>query len=283
MPSLPSYDGTLLAYRLVGHGPMLVCVAGGPARDSAYFGDLGGLSAHRTLVFLDNRGSGLSGDTLEVSDVDSYRADRLVLDVEALRAHLGLETMDLLGHSAGAQVAALYAAAHPQRLSSLSLVCGGQRVVGIDFEDGFDQAIESRVDEAWYQAAREALDEWFAIGREAPADLKLKAAPFFYGRPWNSIGEAHAATDSAQRRNPLAYKHFPFDPDTTSMRSALSRVTAPVLVYAGEVDPSPRPEEAQQLAAVFPNARTVVQPDAGHFPWLDNPSFFVQALIEHLP
>ena len=91
MPTFPSYDGTVLAYRLVGTGPLLVCVAGGPARDSAYFGNLGGLDAHRTLVLLDNRGSGLSADTADPSDVDSYRADRLVRDVEALRVHLSSE------------------------------------------------------------------------------------------------------------------------------------------------------------------------------------------------
>jgi pimeloyl-ACP methyl ester carboxylesterase len=283
MPSLSSYDGTVLAYRLVGTGPLLVCVPGGPARDSAYFGDLGGLDAHRTLVFFDSRGTGQSGDAADPSDVDSYRADRLVDDVEALRAHLGLETMHLLGHSAGAQVAALYAAAHPQRIGSLSLVCGGHRAVGIADEDGFVKAIESRADEPWYPAARVALEEWMAIGRGAPADLKLKSAPFFYGRPWSPLAEAHAATDPAQRRNPLAAKHFPFDPDPAPTRAALARVTAPVLTYAGEVDPSPRPGEAQAFAAVFPNGRTVVQPDGGHFPWLDDPSFFVQALLEHLP
>jgi pimeloyl-ACP methyl ester carboxylesterase len=282
MPTLSSYDGTVLAYRLLGQGPLLVCIAGGPARDSAYFGDLGGLDAERTLVLLDNRGSGLSGDAADPSDVDSYRADRLVKDVEALRAHLGLETLDLLGHSGGAQIAVLYAAAHSRRLGSLALICGGQSMVGAAIEDAFMRAIESKSGEPWYPEARKAFDEWARLGADVAPDVKLAASPFFYGRPWTPEKHAHAAADASQRRNPLARKHFTFEPDATAVRTALSQVTAPVLVYAGEVDPSPRPEEAQQLTAVFPNGRTVVQPDAGHFPWLDDPVFFVRALLEHL-
>ena len=53
-----SYDGTELAYHVQGRGPLLVCLPGGPGRSSAYLGDLGGLSAHRTLVLLDTRGTG---------------------------------------------------------------------------------------------------------------------------------------------------------------------------------------------------------------------------------
>lgn len=282
MPTLSSYDGTMLAYRLLGAGPLLVVVPGGPGRDSAYLGNLAGLDAHRTLVLMDNRGSGLSGDAVNPSDVDSYRADRLVLDVEALRAHLGLPTLDLMGHSGGAHIAALYAAAHPQRLGSLALICGGQRVPGVDDEAAFMRAIESHAGEPWYPEAREALDEWSALGRDVTPEVKLRAAPFFYGRPWTPEKAAHAASDASQRRNPLTSKHFAHEIDTAAKRTALSRVTAPVLVYAGEADPSPRPEEAQRLADSFPNGRVVVQPDAGHFPWLDDPSFFTRALLEHL-
>jgi len=70
---------------------------------SVYFGDLGGLDAHRTLLLLDNRGSGESGDSDH--DPQSYRVDRLAGDVEAQRGHLGLATLDLLRHSGGAQIA----------------------------------------------------------------------------------------------------------------------------------------------------------------------------------
>jgi pimeloyl-ACP methyl ester carboxylesterase len=79
-----SRDGTDLAYRVVGSGPLLVCVPGGPGQAVAYLGDLGGLSTYRTLVLLDNRGTGWSE---RPQDARTYRVDRLVQDVEALRGH----------------------------------------------------------------------------------------------------------------------------------------------------------------------------------------------------
>lgn len=78
MPSFDAADGTRLAYDLVGDGPPLVCLPGGPMQASAYFRDLGGLSARRTLVRLDLRGT---GDSAVPLDEASYRADRLVEDV----------------------------------------------------------------------------------------------------------------------------------------------------------------------------------------------------------
>lgn len=277
MATFTSYDGTALAYRTMGSGPLLVCAAGGPARDSVYFGDLGGLGAHRTLLFLDNRGTGLSADSDD--DPLSYRSDRLAGDLEALRLHLGLETLDLLGHSGGAQIAVWYAAAHPHRLASLTLVCGGHRPAGLVVDGGTMAAVDLRAGEEWYPRARIALDEWFRIGRDAPDELKLQAAPFFYG-PWTAAAAAHADSNPKQRRNPLAFNNFHHSPeDFDEFRAALARVTAQVLVYAGELDPGMRPEEAEALAAVFPNGRVVVQPGAGHFPWLDDAGFFVTALV----
>jgi pimeloyl-ACP methyl ester carboxylesterase len=281
MPSFSSYDGTVLSYTLAGSGPLLICVPGGPARDSVYLGNLGGLDAHRTLVLLDNRGTGQSADAADPSDVDSYRADRLTGDVEALRIHLGLQTMDLLGHSAGAHVAVLYAAAHPDRISALALISGGHRAVGAAIEGAYVSALELRFDEPWYPDGREALDEWLA-GSTDP-EVKQRRNQFFYGRPFTEAARVHAEGDDAQRRNTVAAQMFPFQPDISAVRASLAQLGAPVLVYAGELDLSPRPAEAAAVAEAFPHAQLVVQPQAGHFPWVDDPAFFVDALVTHLP
>jgi pimeloyl-ACP methyl ester carboxylesterase len=107
VPSFTAVDGTELAYHLMGEGEPLLCLPGGPMRASAYLGDLGGLSRHRRLVLLDLRGTGGSGVP---ADPATYRCDRQVADVEALRDHLGLERVDVLAHSAAGDLAILYAA-----------------------------------------------------------------------------------------------------------------------------------------------------------------------------
>ncbi|OLZ65893.1 alpha/beta hydrolase, partial [Streptomyces amritsarensis] len=128
MPTFTAYDGTELAYRTLGEGPPLVCLPGGAMRASRYLGDLGGLAAHRTLILLDLRGT---GDSAVPEDESTYRADRQVADVEALRVHLDLERMDLLAHSAAGSLALLYAAAHPQRLGRTVLVTPNAWALGL--------------------------------------------------------------------------------------------------------------------------------------------------------
>ena len=50
MPAFRACDGTELAYHVQGEGAPLVCVPGGPMRDSVYLGDLGGLAAARGRI-----------------------------------------------------------------------------------------------------------------------------------------------------------------------------------------------------------------------------------------
>lgn len=272
-------DGTKLAYHRRGKGPVLVCVPGGPGRASSYLGDLGGLTDSHELVVLDNRGTGDSADS---ADPTAYRCDRLVDDVEALRAHLGLERMNLLGHSAGGNIAILYAARFAERLNRLVLVTPGLRAVGLDTV-GFEEAIEARSAEPWFPTARSAMDDWQRAATEGRdyaeiAPLRMAAAPFAYGK-WNAITQAHAAAEPEQRSRAAAEGFYAgFDPDTAAVREALRAVTAPVLVVAGALDPAPTPAAARPLVDLFPDSTLGVQPQAGHFPWVDDPKAFIEAV-----
>ena len=85
MPTFCAADGTEIAYHVQGEGVPLICLPGGPMRESAYLGDLGGLAGHRQLIMLDLRGT---GESAIPADPGSYRCDRLVDDVCALQDHL---------------------------------------------------------------------------------------------------------------------------------------------------------------------------------------------------
>src|SRR5215470_12174141 len=114
---------------------------------STYLDDLGGLSAQRQLVLLDLRGT---GESAVPADPATYRCDRQVDDVEALRAHLGLDRIDLLGHSAGGTLAILYAVQHPERVGRLVLVTPSPRVVGVEVADEDRRAlVDMRRGEPW--------------------------------------------------------------------------------------------------------------------------------------
>ncbi|MFF5933937.1 alpha/beta fold hydrolase [Streptomyces sp. NPDC012508] len=278
MPIFTTYDGTELAYDVRGVGEPLVCLPGGPMRDATYLGDLGGLDARRSLIVLHLRGTGAAA---EPADPASYRCDRQVADVEALRLHLGLERVDLLGHSASGNLATLYAAAHPERVRSLVLVTPGTRAVGIDITDEeWDRATEVFAGEPWYAEARAALA---TIGADTPMPRAVEIiAPFAYGR-WDEAARAHAAAGLTERNwDAAAAFHAPgaFDPGTT--RAALAALTAPVLILAGEYDGGPTPARAAELAELFPHAEVVVQRGAGHFPWVDDAGAFARPVAAFL-
>ncbi|MGV9990186.1 alpha/beta fold hydrolase [Streptomyces sp. NPDC003374] len=304
MDFFTSYDGTALACHTAGDGgaPAVVCLPGGPMQDSAYLGDLGGpgepggqggpggpggpsgpgrpggLSAHRRLIRLDLRGTGRSATP---EDPATYRCDRLVGDVEALREHLGLDRMDLLAHSAGANLAALYVSRHPERVRSLTLVTPSVVAVGLTIAGEVRLGTARlRRDEPWFPEAYTAL-ETVAAGKGTAASWQA-VAPFFYAR-WDGAARAHRAAEDGQR-NQRAAQVFAadgaFDPD--AVRAALGRFTPPVLVLAGEFDVAAPPPVMAEYARLFPNAALVVQDGAGHFPWLDDAGRFADIVLAFL-
>ncbi|MFF4833621.1 alpha/beta fold hydrolase [Streptomyces sp. NPDC001315] len=278
MPTFAAPDGTRLAYQETGEGPPLVCLPGGPMQSSAYLGDLGGLGAHRRLIALDLRGT---GDSEIPADSATYRCDRQVDDVEALREHLGLDRIDLLAHSAGANLAVLYAARHPERVSRLVLVTPSVYAVGIEVtaEDRLSTA-RLRRQEPWFGPAYVALEE-ITAGR-ATADSWQAVAPFYHRR-WDEAARAFDAA-GAQQRNPEAASRYAaegaFAPDAT--RFALARFPSPVLVLVGEADLAGPPCALREYTKLFPNTEFVLQPGAGHFPWRDDAEQFTSTTAAFL-
>ncbi|MET8979671.1 alpha/beta hydrolase [Streptomyces sp. NPDC004539] len=265
MPIFTAPDGTELAYHARGEGEPLIALPGGPMTSSAYLGDLGGLTAHRTLILLDPRGTGASATP---ADPATYRCDRQVDDVEALRGHLGLDRTDLLAHSAAGSLALLYAARHPERVRRLALITSTPRALGLTVTDDDRRAAALlRARESWYGEAHPAYEAWLD-----GADLALSEfGGFFYGR-WDDAARTHLAVMDAGINDEacdLFHADGAYDPPATLR--ALARLTAPVLVLAGELDPA----LAERTAALLPHAELAVQPGAGHYPWLDDPHWFV--------
>ncbi|MFI5670671.1 alpha/beta fold hydrolase [Streptomyces sp. NPDC051704] len=275
MPIFTSHDGTELAYHVRGEGEPLVCLPGGAMRASAYLGDLGGLAAGRRLVLLDLRGT---GDSAVPADESTYRVDHQVADVEALRIHLGLERMDVLAHSAGGNLAQLYAAAHPDRLRRLVLITPTCWAVGLDSTpEQRLEVVRKRAGGEPYDTAVAAYERILGIleagGAPTPAHWR-ETMPLAYGR-WDEEVRAHIDA-SDREKNAAANLAFAgpgaFDPPAT--RAALLRVAGEVLVLAGELDSNPTAGLAAELAGLFPKGVADVQPGGAHFPWLDDPQWF---------
>lgn len=275
MTSFPSYDGTRLSYEQVGSGRPLVCLAGGPGGAVSYLGDLAGLSALRTLVLLDTRGVGRSELP---SDPTTMRFDRLARDLEALRQHLALEQLDVLGHSAGAITAQAWASQFPSSVGRLLLLTPSDHLQGGARED-VSGIRASYADQPWYAEALEATE----LLKDAPPSqvpaLRRAMHPFFYSR-WDDATREHAARFEAtmSKRAQLGYITGADEVDMTALVAGLSAVDAHVLVVAGERDAMSGHRSAELVAGSFPQAALVTVAGAGHHPWLDEPAGFRAAV-----
>jgi pimeloyl-ACP methyl ester carboxylesterase len=100
---------------------------------------------------------------------------------------------------------------------------------------------------------------------------------------WDAVSQARHAQEASQKNADAAavyYSAGALAPEPT--RSALARLRARVLVVAGEYDVALPPACAAEYAGLFGQAALAVQPGGGHYPWLDDPEWFVRTLAEFL-
>ncbi len=113
MTTIPSKDGTPIAYAKSGHGPPLVLVHGTTADHARWAPILPELEKRFTVYAIDRRGRGASGDAA------SYAFEREFEDVAAIVDSIG-EPAYLLGHSYGA-ICSLEASLRTSKLRKLVL------------------------------------------------------------------------------------------------------------------------------------------------------------------
>ena len=109
-----------LFYKVVGNGPAtLVVVHGGPGNSlSSVLADYAPLEKNQRIIYYDQRGGGHSD---LVADDEKLSILHHVADLDAVRAHFGIERMNLMGDSWGGLLAAAYAGVHPDRIERLIL------------------------------------------------------------------------------------------------------------------------------------------------------------------
>jgi proline iminopeptidase len=273
-------DSVRLYYRIVGTGgDTVVVLHGGPALNMEYFGDdLAPLSERNTVVFYDQRGVGRS--TL-VSDSIALDAHRYPEDLEAVRRHLGLDRLTLLGHSWGTGVAALYAIRYPERVRRLILV-GGIPLRKSQLSEAF-QELWARRDTTAQKRMIDLWEEWGADPGNAARCreyLALYFVPFFVDSTAGarSTGDFCAGSPEAlrnQMNNVGEYTEASLG--DWDWRPSLRTLASPTLVVHGTADPLPV-DIAREWTEVLPNSRLLLLEGVGHFPYLEAPERFFDAI-----
>jgi proline iminopeptidase len=249
-----------LHVEVIGHGPPLALMHGGPGADHWTLLPFRRLAGRHTLIFYDHRCNGRSAGP----PVTSMTWENLTADADALRARLGYERWSVLGHSFGGKVALEYALRHPDRLSRLILL-----------DTGGDSWWE-RVNAPALLARRgfparkvELARRWFT-GRTAPAEflptlIRLGGAYDPYTSLLDALRGALAKRRLKARPRAQIFGFGTLMPGWSVM-DRLGEITAPTLVLAGRDDFIFPPEHQRQLAAGIPGARLKIIERAGHNP-----------------
>jgi proline iminopeptidase len=114
------------------------------------------------------------------------------------------------------------------------------------------------------------------------AENRRAYMPFFYGR-WDDAARVYVEVGTSERARAVMANFRAagaFSPAVTC--EAIGRLTAPVLLYGGELDTAPMPETLEAAARLFADATVTVQPAAAHFPWVDDPAVFSAAISAFL-
>ncbi len=270
-------EGLTLSYERRGRGPLLVCHPGGPGGSAAEFRDFAGLDDSFELVLLSPRGSHGS------DAAEDYRLASYAADVEALREHLGVEQLDLLGFSHGGIVAMAYAAAYGARVRRLVLACT-LAVWGEEAEAAMHRSIETRRGEPWFEEAEKAIEEEqageFASSEELVENVQRQIPLYFHRWEGHEQAGRELAADFAQME-PLHYFNTVEFP-TFDLRGELRTIAAPTLVVVGNDDMIAGPVCADAIVRELPDARLVTIPESGHFVYIEQPDAFRAALTDFL-
>lgn len=282
MPTFSAYDGTRLAYHVAGNGPPVVCLPGGPT-DSAYLADLGGLSTHRQVVRLDLRGIGRS---VTPRGTASCPCDRLVDDVQALRAHLGPDRADLLAHCAGANPAVPRIRPCSVRAATRTASAGSRRSRRASGPSASRSPVTSgsgpRGCAGRSRGSRRRSRPWrrsWRGGHHRPPAGRRTVLPRPLGRGGQGLPGDPGRADGPGDRRCLRRRR--------SLRpGGQPRRARPVPAARRPPGRRGRPGSPSRhrgrVRGPLPGRRLVVQPVAWHYPWLDDADRFTAAVAGFL-
>jgi pimeloyl-ACP methyl ester carboxylesterase len=270
-------DGARIYYRSAGQGdgePLVVPMA-------VYLAEaLEPLAVGRRVIFYDPRGRGRSdaADTLSVS------LDRQIRDLEQLRIALGIERMALLGWSGLAMEMAAYTIRHPDRVTRLVQVAAVPPRASQWAEIGGDARAERRD-----TAALRALEQRADAGEFAADQAAYCRALNALTMPSNFVDTTFVARvpDVCAYENEWPNRLGPYfrallgsfgDYD---WRESIRATRIPRLVIHGREDGVPL-AGAVSWAAGDPNARLLIVSPSGHFPFIEQGDFVLEAILTFL-
>lgn len=251
-------DARPTAWRENGEGPPAVFLHGLGGGRTAWRPQLEDLSRVRRCVAWDAPGYGASEPVADTS-FDAY-ATAAIEFIDTVSPHA---PVDLVGMSFGGMIAQYVAAAAPDRVRTLSLLCTSPKF-GLDGTDP----------DEWRANRLAGLEAMGSPAAAAPVILSSLAGP--HG--------AHVVPEAveAMARVPLAGLLDSLSTIAShDTRSILPTIEIPTVIVVGELDEETPVAYSEAIDALMPNSRVVVIAGAGHLLNLEAPEAVNAALLEH--
>ena len=278
-------DGATIAYHVFGKGPVVMVHPGGPGIEW-HFVRMPLLEKDATVVYLEPVGTGAS---TKLKDRRGYTIDRYVAGVEGVRAHLGVSTFVLLGHSHGGFVAQAYALAHPDHLRGLILY-DTSPTTGPEWAKDVESNVAWFRDEPWFAEAQDGLaHETSAKTDEEMTTVFRHEFPLYFAEwtkrqkefePYRekveiAVAPGQATTDSTASSSVGVAPVF-------DVRQRLGEIHVPTLVIVGKRDFVTSTRWADVLHAGIPGSRLVLLEHSGHMGHIEEPAAFTQGIRSFL-
>src|SRR5215469_239533 len=224
------------------------------------------ISAHRQVIFYDQRGDGSSPLT---NPSAAQSIDAQVADLDAIRDHLHFDKIDLCGDSFGGFLVIAYAAAHPEHVHKLIISDGlpSWKAIVHLFPQVFPDRLEAN--EAAAHASKASPDE------QAQQSIRDHFGMIFYDPEKLAHYMANAKDLGFYPQTARAVGQSIADLDYTP---ALAKFNFPVLVITGRYDMNVAPLTAWRMYKAIPGARFVAFEQSGHLPYYEEPDKYVQVV-----
>jgi proline iminopeptidase len=264
--------GLTLHYRTLGKGSPVLILSGGPGMDVDYMLPVAQLLAkEHTAILLEQRGTGRSMPPKITAATVS--AALMLSDMEALRTKLRYRQWVVLGHSAGALTAMVYAEAHPTSVRALVLL--GTMPPNFTALGKMESNLMARLSPA-DQTRMSDIEKLGNTGTAEEQDarqIEILRIVFEADFADKEIGHRFAQTMTTENFHPETSNVLETAIPNYDERAGLAKLHLPTLIIQGRQDPLD-PELAGLTRDAIPGAQLVIAEQAGHFGWLEQPAFY---------
>ena len=253
--------------------PTVVAIHGGPALYHTTLKPwLSPLANVAQVIYLDHGGTGRSSE----ASLGTYRMEQIADDVEALRTHLGLGRIAVLGASYGGFVALTYALRYPASVAQLLLIGTSP---SHRFWARSQEILATKGTPEQVTLGPTLLDGSVSTDEE-------------YLRWWSTMLPLYFVTPSAQlveevigrvRGNvKTAQEMLRHDLPHYDVEERLGEITAPTFVASGIHDWIQPTEQSRLIAERVSSAELFLYEESGRFPYIEEADRFSADLVGFL-